>query len=230
MRVLSVVHEADAAAGVFGEAAGARGDEIIEWMPPSGGPPPDRFDAVMVFGGSMNVDQEDRHPWLVREKRFLRTVLDDGTPVFGVCLGAQLLAEAADAAPRRAATPEIGWYEIELTPSASADPLFGGLPDRFLGFQWHGYEFPLPTGAVPLARNSACLQAFHAGSVAWGIQFHAEVQGDAVAAWIESPRPEEDGDLDIERLEAETKEKIGRWNELGKLLAGRFLDVASAPR
>jgi hypothetical protein len=55
------------------------------------------------------------------------------------------------------------------------------------------------------------------------------VRGDAVAAWIESSRPEEDGDLDIERLEAETEEKIGRWNELGKLLAGRFLDVASGP-
>jgi GMP synthase-like glutamine amidotransferase len=235
MKVLSVVHEADAAAGVFADAAAERGDELIEWVPPSGEPPPDGFDAALVFGGSMNVDQEQAHPWLPPEKELLRALLRDERPTLGVCLGAQLLAEAAGAEPRRADTPEIGWYEIELTAEASADPVFGPLPERFIGFQWHGFEFPLPPGAVALARSPACLQAFRAGGAAWGVQFHAEVTRESIASWV--AQAGEDGDEDARRLEvvperllAECDRKIAAWNRLGRDLCGRFLDAAAANR
>jgi GMP synthase-like glutamine amidotransferase len=102
VRVLSIVHELDAGAGVFGE--------FETWVPSSGRPRPEGFDALMIFGGSMHVDQNDGHPWLTPEKRFIREQLERGTPILGVCLGSQLLAEAAGAAPFRMAEPEIGWY------------------------------------------------------------------------------------------------------------------------
>jgi GMP synthase-like glutamine amidotransferase len=232
MRVLSVVHEADAGAGVFAYAAAERGDEVIEWVPSSSSSPPDDFDAALVFGGSMNVDQEREHPWLAPEKELLRGLLHDAIPTLGVCLGAQLLAEAAGAEPRRAQTPEIGWYEIELTVEASGDPVLGELPGRFLGFQWHGYEFPLPPGALALARSPACLQAFRAGD-AWGIQFHAEVTRESIARWL--AQSADDGDarrleLVPERLLAESDERIAAWNEFGRGLCRRFLDAAAATR
>jgi GMP synthase (glutamine-hydrolysing) len=231
VKLLSVVHEADAAAGVFAEAAAERGDELIEWVPPSGTPPPDDFDAVMVFGGSMNVDQEGSHPWLAPEKELLRGLLRDGVPTLGVCLGAQLLAEAAGARPRRAENPEIGWYDIELTAAAGEDPVFGALPEHFVGFQWHGFEFPLPPGAVALARSPACLQAYRAGEAAWGIQFHAEVTLDSIAAWLAESDDDEDRrrrGVDPERLLAESDRRIGAWNELGRELSARFLEAAAA--
>ena len=56
---------------------------------------PRDYDAVLVFGGAMHADQEEHHPWLADEKALLRELLDRGVPLLGVCLGAQLLAEAA---------------------------------------------------------------------------------------------------------------------------------------
>jgi len=229
--VLALIHQDDAGSGVFGEAVRDRGGDLVEWnIATRGLPPQDDYDAVFVFGGAMHVDQEERHPWLRLEDDLLRGLLSARVPLMGVCLGAQLVAKSLAAPVGPAANPEVGWYDVELTPQAEDDPVFSALPKRFEAFQWHRYAFGLPPGAVPLAQNANCLQAYRAGDLAWGIQFHAEVRGDAVAVWIESSRPEEDGDLDIERLEAETEKKIGRWNELGKLLAGRFLDVASGSR
>ena len=104
MRVLAIVHQPDAGAGVFGEVARDAGHELVEWVPTNGGPPDvDGLGAAMVFGGAMNVDQEGENPWMRGEKALLRRLLGERVPVLGVCLGAQLLAEAAGGAPRRAA-------------------------------------------------------------------------------------------------------------------------------
>jgi GMP synthase-like glutamine amidotransferase len=233
VRVLSIVHQTDAAAGVFAEPVRDGGHLLEEWVisaapaPPS---PVEVYDAVIVFGGAMHVDQEDRHGWLHDERLLLQRLVADEVPLLGVCLGGQLLAKALHAHVRRLASPEIGWPEVELTPEAAADPVFGGLPERFHSFQWHLYHFELPDGAVPLARNERCLQAFRAGGSAWGIQFHAEVTHESVQDWVRSSDPEEDGPLDVPGLLAETEERIGDWNEFGRELCGRFLAVAGTTR
>jgi GMP synthase (glutamine-hydrolysing) len=230
VRVLSLVHQPDAASGVFADAASEAGHQLDEWLVPRRTAPPapvEEYGAVLVFGGAMHVDQEDRHRWLRDELELLRRLLADDVPLFGVCLGGQLLARALEAPVRRMPSPEIGWFDVTLTPEAADDPLFGQLPERFSSFQWHSYRFELPAAAVPLARNDRCLQAFRAGESAWGIQFHAEVTGSAVEEWARTSKPEEDGDLDVPRLVAETRERISRWNALGKGLCGRFLEVAA---
>jgi GMP synthase (glutamine-hydrolysing) len=237
VRVLSIVHQRDAGAGVFAEAAAQRGDAVETWMPPEAPPPAlDGYGAVLVFGGAMHVDQEVANPWLRPEKRLLRSLLERGTPVLGVCLGSQLLAEAAGGEARRAARPEIGWHEIELAPDASSDPLLGPLPKRFEGFQWHSYEFTLPPGGTALARSAVCLQAYRVeGSdsgrpPAWGIQFHAEVSRESVNRWLADYREDPDAvriEIDPERLRAESETKIGAWNELGRGICTRFLEQAS---
>ncbi|MGH2823915.1 MAG: type 1 glutamine amidotransferase, partial [Thermoleophilaceae bacterium] len=86
MRVLVVVHHRNAATGVFAEPALAAGDELVEWLPHEAAPPElDGFGAAMVFGGAMNVDEEEAHPWLRPEKRLLRELLERGTPLLGDC-------------------------------------------------------------------------------------------------------------------------------------------------
>ncbi len=216
---------------MFAEAADALGHELVEWVP-SEGPPPglDGFGAAMVFGGAMNVDEEDEHRWLPGEKRFLGGLLDRRMPVLGVCLGAELLAEAAGAEPGRASQPEIGWHEIVLRPEASDDPLLGSLPERLEGFQWHSYEAPLPPGAVPLAESPVCLQAFRLPDGAgWGLQFHAEVTRESLERWLADYRQDPDAvriGLDPDALRVESARKIDAWNELGRGLCARFLEAA----
>jgi GMP synthase-like glutamine amidotransferase len=184
------------------------------------------YDAVMVFGGAMHADHEEHHPWLRNVKSLLRDLLGRGVPTLGVCLGAQLLAEAAGAQPHRASRPEIGWHEVELTAEGVRDPAIGSLPPRFVAFQWHSYEFPLPPGATALARSPICLQAFRTGN-ALGIQFHAEVSATDAEVWIDDYRSDEDAvriGVDPAALRRETRAAIGGWNEVGRALCGRFLD------
>ena len=231
MRVLAIVHQADAAAGVFADVVTGRGHALDEWAISTAPEPPapvESYGAVLVFGGAMHVDQEDRHGWLHDERLLLQRLLADEVPLLGVCLGGQLVAKALHGHVRRMPAPEIGWPVVELTAEAGADPLFAGLPDRFPTFQWHLYHFELPQGAVPLARTERCLQAFRAGETAWAIQFHAEVTRENLLGWVRSSEPAEDGDLDVPRLLAETEERIDDWNAFGRELCGRFLAVAEA--
>ena len=233
MRVLTVVHQRNAGAGVFGEVAETAGHELVPWLPPDSRPPSDDgFGAVMVFGGSMHLDQENANPWLRDEKAFLRELLGRGTPILGVCLGSQLLAEAAGASPRRAKRPEIGWHGIELTGEGERDPLLAPLAGGFEGFGWHSYEFPLPPKADPLARSDVCLQAFRLrGRPVWGLQFHAEVTPATLDGWIDDYDSDEDAvriGFDPDRLRAESAGRIGAWNELGRGISSRFLREAEA--
>jgi GMP synthase (glutamine-hydrolysing) len=219
VRVLSLIHQDDAPTGTFADAVRERGDSLTEWNVARGLPPepPASYDAVFVFGGGMHVDQEDDHPWLRDEDDLIKDVLGEQVPVFGVCLGGQLLAKAAGARVRPAPREEVGWHEVELTEEAASDPVFGGQPERFEAFQWHSYAFDLPPGAVPLARNAVGLQAFRIGETAWGIQFHAEVTREIVEGWISS-----DGGgrrIDLGPME--------RWGRAGRSLADRFLAQAA---
>jgi len=233
VRVLSIVHEREAGSGVFAHAARERGDDVVEWIPAEGpAPVRESFGAVLVFGGAMNVDEEREHLWMRGEKELLRELLARGTPLLGVCLGGQLVAEVAGGAARRMPAPEIGWSEVELAPQAAADRVLGALPTRFEGYQWHSFQMRAPRDAVVLANSSVCLQAFRLRTAPWwGIQFHAEVTEETIAAWIADYRSDPDAvraNLDWEAMLAQTRSEIDRWNELGVGLCRRFLDVAAS--
>ena len=226
MRVLSIVHQPDAGAGVFGGPV----HESLTWVPSSGPPPADGFDALMIFGGSMHVDQNDEHRWLTGEKEFIRETLDRGTPILGVCLGSQLLAAVAGARPHRIPEPEIGWYDIEITEAGAADPLLGPLAPSVELFEWHHYVAPLPPGAVELARTPACVQAFRIeGKPAWGLQFHAEVTRENLWSWLDGWENAEAAatSLDPERIRAASEGRIEKQNAVGRGIAERFLAEAA---
>ena len=232
MRVLAIVHQPDAGPGVFSDALRAAGAELEEWSPPNGPAPRDplAYAAVITLGGAMHVDQEREHPWLVTEKELLGRLLERGVPQLGVCLGAQLLSEVAGGGAARAAEPEIGWYEVRITPQAGDDPVLGPLAPGFPALEWHSYEFSLPPAATPLARSQGCLQAFRLGA-AWGIQFHAETTGADLRHWIDDYRSDPDAvaaGLDPDSFRGRSDELLPTWNELGRDLCGRFLEAARA--
>jgi GMP synthase (glutamine-hydrolysing) len=232
MRALAIVHQPDAGPGVFAEEMRDGDVELDRWMLSERGAGPPReitdYDAVLTFGGAMHADQEDRHPWLRFEKDFLAAMLDDGMPILAVCLGSQLLAEAAGGTARRASEPEIGWFEIEVTEEGAADPVIGPLAPSFTGFEWHSYEALPADGVTVLARTPVCPQAFRIGDRAWGIQFHAEVTAADVSNWIDGYRSDVDAvriGIDPDALRVETEQRIADWNRVGRELCGRFLDT-----
>jgi GMP synthase (glutamine-hydrolysing) len=232
MRALAIVHQTDAGPGVFADEMRDRGVELDEWLLSERGTGPAleiaEYDAVLTFGGGMHADQEDRHPWLRFEKDFLAAMIDDRMPVLAVCLGNQLLAEAAGGSAQRASEPEIGWFDVEITEEGRNDPVIGPLAPKFSAFQWHSYEALPPEGAAILARSPVCAQAYRVGEVAWGIQFHAEVTAADTVKWIDDYRSDDDAvriGVDPEVLRAETEQRIGDWNRLGRELCGRFLDA-----
>jgi GMP synthase-like glutamine amidotransferase len=222
MRVLSITHGPSVPGGVFDEVVEESGHELERWVVPLGGAPrpPDRYDAVFVFGGSMHPDQDEQFPWLEREAEFLRSALEGGTPTLGVCLGAQMLARAAGGSVAPASSSEVGWYGVELTPAGRADPVLGTLPARTSAFQWHHYTFELPETSTELARSPVCTQAFRLdGSI--GIQFHAEVTQEMIEAWL----TEEPDDVpDPEAMRRDTSAHIAEWNDIGRRLCRAFLD------
>jgi len=148
----------------------------------------DGADALLIFGGPMNVDEEDRYPWLVPETAAIRAAALGGMPILGVCLGGQLLAKALGAPVSKNLEPEVGLLEIELTQAGAADPLFTGWPRRAAVVQWHSDTFAIPDGGVRLATSTACPnQAFRFGRWAYGLQFHPEVTADMVEEWAHVP-------------------------------------------
>ena len=232
MRILAIVHQRDAGPGVFSAAIEQAGGELDEWtLAERPQPPADPlgYDAVLVLGGAMNVDEEGRHGWIAEEKALLRELLAHEVPLLGLCLGGQLVAEAGGAEARRAPEPEIGWHRVEVTPEGTEDPLLAPLAPSFEAFQWHSYEFPLPPGAIPIARSEICLQGARIGERAWALQFHPEVSRADALHWVEDYEADPDAvriGIDPAVLGPETEGKIGAFNQLGRDLCRRWLEVS----
>jgi GMP synthase (glutamine-hydrolysing) len=226
MRVLAVTHGPSVGPELFGDVTRDEGHELVEWdITTAGRPPLDGFDAVFVFGGDQNVGEEVDHPWLHEEYDALRRWVEQGTPLLGVCLGAQTLAHALGGPVRRIADGQLaGFYESELTEAGTADPVLGIFPSRFEALNANGFEFEVPATAVELARGPGS-QAFRAGERAWGVQFHPEVRRDQLLAWFEEDEPRLPRPLD--ELEREVDRKLPAWQEKGRLLCGAFLRAAA---
>jgi GMP synthase-like glutamine amidotransferase len=177
MRVNVITHVPFEGPAAVGSWALSRGHELVEIAGVTEEyPEPSAVDLVVVMGGPMDADDELASPWLAAEKRFIRAALADGASVIGVCLGAQILAEALGGSLKRNPEPEIGWYEVLLTEAGREQPLLAAWPDAFVTGHWHGDTFDLPSGVETCASSRACAnQLFVAeGGRAVGIQFHLE--------------------------------------------------------
>jgi GMP synthase-like glutamine amidotransferase len=158
----------------------------------------DDLDMLVVLGGPMGAYEDAAYPWLVSEKRFIHEAVDAGKLVFGVCLGAQLIASAMGGDAHPHAAREVGWFPARLTDAGRASRVLSVLPDECVVGLWHGDTYDLPEGVETAMTTEACAnQAFEMrdGRVV-GVQFHLEWTDDALRGlarrhgdWLESGGP-----------------------------------------
>lgn len=138
-------------------------------------PPTSDFDCLIIMGGPMNIYEEKKYPWLIREKRFIEETITNKKTVLGICLGAQLIADVLGGMVYKNKYKEIGWYPVLLTKEAKKSSVFHKLPKRFPAFHWHGDTFKLPSGCIRIAESDGCAnQAFEYNRRVIGLQFHLE--------------------------------------------------------
>lgn len=145
-------------------------------------PLPDKkeFDVFLIMGGPMSVNDVDLYPWLHVEKLYVRSAIESGKKIIGVCLGAQIIAGALGESVFLGEEPEIGWYPVRFNDNRLS-----------FVFHWHGETFDLPMGAELIASSAACEnQIFSFGHNVLAFQCHLELDKDALASLLENCRNE----------------------------------------
>ena len=231
---LVIQHVAPEGAFAIGDALDAEGIEVTTCRVFAGDAlPPDLrgLDGLVVMGGPMSANSDEGFASRPAEVARITEALRAGLPTLGVCLGAQLLAVAAGGATYPGpAGPEIGWSTIELTEECASDQLFADLPGTLEVLQWHGDTFDLPAGAVHLAANVAYdNQAFRVGPSAWGLQFHVEVDAEAVSGFLAAFGADAAHiPGGAEAISAATPDALARLIPSRNLLLSRFAQLVAA--
>ncbi|MCW5672922.1 MAG: gamma-glutamyl-gamma-aminobutyrate hydrolase family protein, partial [Hydrogenophaga sp.] len=81
------------------------------------------YRGLAVLGGAWGAN--DERPTLRQAEALIREADALGIPVIGHCLGGQLMAKAFGGEVARLQQPEIGWWPISHTGSATARDWFG---------------------------------------------------------------------------------------------------------
>jgi GMP synthase-like glutamine amidotransferase len=224
MRILVIQHDPDKGLGLFTQPLASH--ELDIRFAGHGELELAGHAAVIALPGVANPDDQTTAVAATRE--VLREALRQGLPILGICLGAELLAEAAGGAtgPCR---PEWGYREVSLAAAARDDELLGDLPAQFAVFQAHDYGFDLPPNAIALAHSPAALQAFRIGDNAWGVQFHPEPTHAMLDGWTGAlGHVMEANGVDPEATRRMGRRYVPEWAEHAAAMGRRFAAVARA--
>jgi GMP synthase (glutamine-hydrolysing) len=188
--------------------------------------------AIVVFGGDMNVDMTDRYAFLEPERELIASAVASGVPYLGICLGGQMLARALGHPVYPAGIKEIGFKPLHPTVASDGDRLFSVFDDGDTVFHWHQDTFELPDGAELLATGDEVpTQAFRIGDVAWGTQFHFEVDRAELDLWLKTAG--EDGvrvwGSSVDEIRAQADRELERHEARARELFRRFWEIVANP-
>ncbi len=191
LRILVFKHMPCQNPGIFRDHANQRKIEFVEIDLYHGDSIPSirNFDGLWVMGGSMNVWEEQKFPWLTQEKQAIRNACDRDLPFFGICLGHQLLADALGGQVTPSRQVEIGSFSIQPTLEGIGHKLFEGISWNTQWANVHTVEvLSPPENATILAQSTACSNhAMAVGDRAYSVQFHPEVCQTTMSGWLAIP-------------------------------------------
>jgi GMP synthase (glutamine-hydrolysing) len=190
--VVIITHLEDHDSGLVRETLERAGCSVIESNALDGSrlPAPGEVSGIVSLGGLQSATQADRDPFLAGEVELMRAALAAEVPVFGMCLGAQLLGVAAGGRVTKMDELYLGWPELSLLPRATDDPLFGGVATGLGVLKWHEDMIEAPRDADVLGSTPGLGAAlFRVGPSAWGSQMHLEVTPAMLLdGWLSEPR------------------------------------------
>ncbi|AMB59705.1 glutamine amidotransferase [Microterricola viridarii] len=185
---------------------------------------PAAADLVVVLGGDMGVYESEQHPYLADEIALIRARIDAERPVFGVCLGAQLMAESLGGTVFKGGSNEIGYRSVEPTVEGAQSPVrhIAGVPVM----QWHSDTFELPEGVTRLAGSPEYRnEAFGIGNWALAVQFHPEVTPEMHERWVADSVGELAAEgIDADALRAENERYNAAMQQASRRMFSEYLD------
>jgi GMP synthase (glutamine-hydrolysing) len=165
--------------GIVGEFAKARGATLRTVHIHQGQRLPRTtagLDGLIILGGPMHAGDDGGYPAFKKLLPLIRRFHQEAKPIFGICLGAQLIARAFEGQVFPFGGLEIGYLPLRLTAAGQRDRLLAGMAPEQRLMQLHQDSFDLPEGAVLLMANDTCAhQAYRLGETTYGFQFHLEV-------------------------------------------------------
>lgn len=184
------------------------------------------FDWLIVMGGPMSVNDTEVYHWLKDEKTFIKNAIENDKVVLGICLGAQLIANALGSKVYQCKEKEIGWFPVSKAKEITAHGLADIFPDEIEVFHWHGETFDLPANAARIAGNNVCKnQAFVYNEKVIGLQFHLESTQESIEALIKNCSDEIVEAPYIQPAEVMLKDvnKVERVNKLMENILNRLI-------
>jgi GMP synthase (glutamine-hydrolysing) len=196
-------------------------------------PSADGISALIVLGGTMNVDQLDDYPFLARSRDLMAATLDMGLPTLGVCLGSQMMARVLGADVYRAEPRNAAFSPLELTSAGGSDPIAQPFAGSQSVLQFHEDTFQLPRDATLLATSGASglHQAFRYGENAYGVQFHFEVDQTIVRGWIDdigADALQEEWGISADEIMAQLNVHLAEQARAGRDLMRSFISMAGS--
>lgn len=188
--------------------------------------------ALVVMGGTMNVDEVDRYPFLRASRELMTDALERRLPTLGVCLGAQMMARVLGGDVFRAHPRNAFFSKLAFTDAAAGDSVIRSFSDEQV-LQFHEDTFTLPPGATLLATSEATRlpQAFRHGELAYAMQFHFEADAAMLRRWCRDTGSRamiEDWGISEADLLAQASRHIESQDRAGRRLFHRFLELAEA--
>ena len=188
------------------------------------------YGALVILGGAQSAYETETYPYLTNEIALCHDFMQEGKPVAGFCLGAQILACALGGEVIAGETKEIGWYDLALTDAAKGDAVMDAHPKTLLGYHFHGDRIEDVPGAVVLASSDITpCQLFRYGANVYGFQYHAEVDKPLLEVMCRNNADYmASNGFDAEGVIAEGEQNLPAFEAASRSALERWLNLASA--